>query len=155
MYLRLLKTGLFVFRPDNLEVQEDSHWAVDPASFTSGYVCWESDDKKPAHKHGEMMRSATAPPIAQDELPEVPEGQTWKSQLGVKLLCLDGEDKGVTVLYTVTSVGGTRAVNGLIGEVLAKVDSGETDKLVAVVTLSSDSYKHSRHGQIFNPSSRS
>jgi hypothetical protein len=38
--LRLLRDGIWVFGQENIEVQEGSHWAVNPMMLVHGWVCW-------------------------------------------------------------------------------------------------------------------
>lgn len=148
-FMRFQKDGTWVFGPDAIEVEEGSLWAIDPASFVHGFVSWETDNKKPSEKHGEVMVSAMAPPVTPQDLPDSP--CAWKAQVGCSLLCIEGEDEGTVASYTASSLGGTRAVNDILGHIIQRLRDGETDELIPVVTLESDSYIHKRHGKIYTP----
>lgn len=148
-YLRLQKTGVWTYGADDIDVQENSAWAVDPNSFVMGFIAWEPDDNKAAEKLGEEMRAATDKPILRADLPEV--GGPWDEQLGMTLLCLNGEDKGTKVIYNTTSKGGLRAVNEVLGAVVMRLQEGENDQIIPVVHLHVDSYQHKRYGKVHVP----
>lgn len=148
-YLKLAKTGVWMYGADEIDVEEGSEWAIDPNSFTAGFIAWEPDNNKPAEKLGEEMRPATDPPILRADLPDV--GAPWAEQMGCQLMCLTGEDKGVRVSYSTTSKGGLRAINTILGEVVGQLQAGESDAIVPVVDLAVDSYVHKRYGRIFTP----
>ena len=52
--------------------------------------------------------------------------------------------------YTVTSVGGRRAVQALAVEIAAQVEKDQT-KPVPVVKLGKDHYQHKSYGRIYTP----
>jgi hypothetical protein len=147
-YLRLMKSGLFVYGQENIEVEEGSEWAVNPYSIQHGYVCWTDHKNKPNEILDERMVPFTQPPPNAAELPDM--GFEWKHQIAVVLQCISGEDQGTTVLYKGTSTGLRNACKDLINSILEQL---QTDKehIVPVVTLDSDSYQHKVHGQIFYP----
>jgi hypothetical protein len=70
--------------------------------------------------------------------------------VGFSLKCIDGEDKGEEVRYTVTSVGGKRAVQTLAVNIANQVETDQT-KPVAVVSLSKEHYQHKAYGRIYTP----
>lgn len=148
-YLKLAKSGIWTYGADGIDVQDGSLWAVDPNSFIAGYIAWQPDSNKAAEKLGEEMRPATDPPVIRGDLPDV--GGPWDEQLGCTLLCLTGEDAGTRVSYNTTSKGGLRAINGLLGHVVTQLQKGETDAIVPVVRLLTDSYQHKRYGKIYTP----
>lgn len=143
--LKFDKTGTWVFGANSDEVEEGSTWAVNPYSFSHGYIAW--GDGSPV---GEKMVSMT------DDLPEagpLPPGadeKGWQHQVGLTLKCTSGQDAGMEVRYAATSVGGKRAVQALGLAIAEQIDKAQ-DKPVAIVRLEKDSYKHSSYGRVFVP----
>jgi hypothetical protein len=86
------------------------------------------------------------------ELDEAPPGakKGWESQVGMSIKCVSGEDKGLEARYTVTSVGGKRAVQTLAVALADQVDKDQT-KPVAIVRLKKDHYQHKSYGKIYTP----
>jgi len=64
--------------------------------------------------------------------------------------CLSGEDKGLEARYTVTSVGGKRAIQAL-GVAIAEQIEKDQSKPVPVVKLKKDHYQHKSYGRIYTP----
>ena len=98
---------------------------------------------------GEAMASVSQP---LPEVPAAPPGakRGWETQVGCSLKCLSGEDEGMEVRYSTTSVGGKRSIQALAGLIAAQVDKDQT-KPVPVVTLGKDHYTHKSYGKIFTP----
>ena len=142
--LKMDKTGHWVFGADQTAVDDDSTWAINPFSFVHGYIAWGE---------GEVLGEKMVP--VSDPLPEMdtpPPGakRGWEMQVGMSLKCMSGEDKGMEARYTVTSVGGKRAVQKLALEIAAQVEKDQT-KPVPVVRLKKDHYTHKSYGRIFTP----
>jgi hypothetical protein len=143
--LKFDKTGAWVFGANADETEEGSLWAVNPYSFAHGFIAW--GDGQPV---GEVMAPMT------DDLPQVgplPPGvddKGWQTQVGLALKCISGQDKGLEVRFSTTSVGGKRAVQAL-GIALAEQIDKDQDNPVAVVTLEGSSYKHSSYGKVHTP----
>jgi hypothetical protein len=68
----------------------------------------------------------------------------------MSLQCVSGEDKGTECRYTVTSVGGKRAVQTLAVALADQVEKDQS-KPVAIVRLRKDSYAHKSYGKIYTP----
>jgi hypothetical protein len=143
-YMRFARTGDWVYGPEAVAVDPDSLWAIDPMRFTVGYIAWGVGEVL-----GEMMRLAQEPPVLEADLPDV--GAAWSKQVGCALMCIKGEDTGTRCTYSTNSKGGLRAVNNLLGEVAARLEKGEADRIIPVVRLGADSYKHKQYGTIYTP----
>ena len=144
-YLKMTKAGEWVYGADDTEVAANSEWVVDTSSFCVGYQAWDDGELV-----GEETSLVTDMPIIKANLPEV--GAPWKALIGCRLLCIDGKDKGVQVVYTTTSKGGIKAVNALMKDLVAHVKSNNhKGKLVPVVALVNAWYKHKQYGKIFVP----
>jgi hypothetical protein len=68
----------------------------------------------------------------------------------MSLKCLSGEDKGLEVRYSTTSVGGKRSVQTLAVAIAAQVDADQ-DKPVPVINLKKEFYQHKAYGKIYTP----
>ena len=142
--LKMDKTGHWVYGADQTEVEDDSIWAVNPFSFTHGYIAWGEGEVL-----GEKMASVSEP------LPEPGEAPTgakrgWEMQVGMSLACTNGEDEGLQVRFAATSIGGKRAVQALAIAIAERVDKDQT-KPVPLVMLKKDHYQHKSYGRIYTP----
>ena len=142
--LKMDKTGHWVFGADQTEVESDSTWAVNPFSFLHGFIAWGAGQPL-----GESMVPVSEP------LPDVgpaPAGSErgWEKQIGFSLQCLTGDDEGLECRYSVTSVGGKKAVQELAIAIAHQVDRDQT-KPAPVVRLKKDSYKHKKYGLVYTP----
>jgi hypothetical protein len=142
--LKMDKTGHWVFGADQTEAEDDSLWAINPFSFVHGYIAWGD---------GEVLSEkmvSVADPLP--ELDPAPGGakRGWEMQIGMTLACTNGEDEGLQARYSVTSVGGKRAVQALAVAIAEQVDKDQT-KPVPVVRLKKEHYQHKSYGRIFTP----
>lgn len=142
-FLRLLKSGSFAFGPENLEPEEDSEWAMNPASLMHGWACWGDGELL-----DERMVPFTSPAPNRAELADY--GNSWDQQVAMVLQCLNGEDKDVAVLYKGTSTGLRNAVKQLIAELIQQLQT-DPDHCVPVLQLDVGSYQHKKYGEIFYP----
>ena len=142
--VKMDKGGHWVFGADQTEIEEGSTWAVNPLSYVHGFIAWGDGEVL-----GEKMVGIANP---LPELDEAPPGakKGWESQVGMSIKCVSGEDKGLEARYTVTSVGGKRAVQTLAVALADQVDKDQT-KPVAIVRLKKDHYQHKSYGKIYTP----
>lgn len=149
LLLRMLRDGMWVYGPDNVEVQDGSLWAVNPFSMSMGWACW-GDEKGPNKGKllSERMALLTEPQYTQNELPAI-DGEQWNAQVQFDLVCLNGDDEGTSVRYKSTSVGGKRAFAGMLQEVSAHADGD--GMIVPVVSLLHDSYMNKTYGKTYVP----
>lgn len=142
--VKMDKTGHWVFGADQTEVEEGSLWAVNPFSFVHGFIAWGEGEVL-----GEKMVGITQP---LPELDVAPPGakRGWEAQVGFSLKCISGEDAGMEARYTVTSVGGKRAVQTLAVAIATQVEKDQ-DKPVPVVQLKKDHYAHKSYGRVYTP----
>lgn len=148
-YLRLHKGGFFVYGQDDVDTEDGSLWAVNPASFAIGYVCWPSEGTgKPL---GEEMRGITQDPIEESQLPQRP-GGLWQQQAQMNLMCVSGEDTGIEVVFKASSKGGINGFNDFLNQVMIHLKNNPgTEKVVPVIKLEVNSYKHQTYGKIYTP----
>ena len=142
--LKMDKTGHWVYGADQTEVEDGSLWAVNPFSFVHGYIAWGDGVVL-----GEKMTSISNP---KPQIDGAPAGSSrgWEDQIGMSLKCVSGEDAGLEVRFSSTSVGGKRGVQDLGTKLAEQVDKDQT-KPVAVVLLKKEHYQHKSYGKIFTP----
>ena len=142
--LKMDKTGHWVFGADQTEVEDDSLWAVNPFSFTHGYIAWGDGEVL-----GEKMVSVSQP---LPELEPAPPGakKGWEPQVGMSLQCVKGEDKDMEARFSTTAVGGKRAVQVLALALATQVEKDQ-NKPVPVVRLKKEQYMHKSYGRIYTP----
>ena len=142
--LKMDKTGHWVFGADQTEVEDSATWAINPFSFTHGYIAWGDGD----------VLAEVAVPVSQPlpELDPAPPASKrgWEMQLGMSLKCMSGEDKDMEARYTVTSVGGKKALQALALSIAAQVEKDQS-KPVPVVQLRKEHYVHKSYGRIYTP----
>ena len=142
--LKMDKTGHWVFGADQTEVDDDATWAINPFSFIRGFIAWGEGEVL-----GEKMVSVSEPlPEMEAAPPNAKRG--WEAQVGMSLKCVTGADKDMEARYTVTSVGGKRAVQQLAVAIAEQVEKNQS-KPVPIVRLKKDHYTHKSYGRIFTP----
>ena len=142
--LKMDKTGHWVFGADQTEVEVDSLWAINPFSFTHGYIAWGDGEVL-----GEKMVSVQQPlPELEPAPPQSKRG--WEPQVGMSLKCISGEDKDMETRFSTTSVGGKRAVQVLALAIATQVEKDQS-KPVPVVRLKKEHYTHKSYGRIYTP----
>ena len=142
--LKMDKTGHWVYGADQTEVEEGSEWAVNRFSFVHGSSAWGDGEVL-----GESMVSVAQPlPEPQPAPPQARKG--WEKQVGLGLKCITGEDTGLDVRYTTTSVGGKRSVQALAVAIAEQVEK-DPAKPVPVVRLGKEHYQHKSYGRIYTP----
>lgn len=147
-YLKLHKGGFFVYGSEEIEVEENSQWAVNPHSFALGYVAWPKGSQ--GAPLGEEMRSITDDPVIMSSLPDV--DGVWTQQVAMQLMCVSGEDKGTEVVYKASSKGGINGFNDFLNQVLINLKANiGSDSVVPVIVLEVKHYKHPEHGKIYTP----
>ena len=142
--IKMDKTGHWVFGADQTEVEDDSTWAINPFSFVHGYIAWGDGEVL-----GEKMVSVSQPlPELDAAPPNAKKG--WETQVGMSMKCISGEDKGLEVRYTTTSVGGKRSVQALAVAIATQVET-DSSKPVPIVMLKKEHYSHKSYGRIYTP----
>jgi len=138
------KTGHWVFGADQTEVEDDATWAVNPFSFVHGFIAWGDGDVL-----GEKMVSVSQPLPDLDGAPPAAK-RGWETQVGLSLKCISGEDKGLEVRFSTTSVGGKRAVQALAVAIANQVEADQATP-VPVIYLKKEHYQHKSYGKIYTP----
>ncbi len=144
-FLKLSKRdGLWYYGATEVEVQEGSHWAINPASLRMGFMAWGK---------GEVLGKRLLPILSgqtvdRAALPNV--GAEWSETVAMQLRCMNGDDEGKQVEYEQNSYGGKKAFAELLQALQVQIATDQVN-IVPVVTMSSDSYEHRQYGTIYNP----
>jgi hypothetical protein len=143
--LRLTKEGIWKYGQELIEVEPGSQWAADPTSFMKGYSAFVG--QKPKEVMRNIMKYAEEGPIDRNMLPDLGNDAKgnrieWKDAVQVCFQCLNGEDKGTRVKYSVNNSGGVERWHELVAQLGHQFEVDPT-RLVAVVSLEHDGYFHS------------
>ena len=150
-YLRMGKDGTFVFGKDDNVVASGTEAIINIMSLQHGYTAWTN--KQPGQGKNEL-RGEIMRPIS-TELPHVSalEQYTdaeWKDQVQADLKFLDGKHKGTQVTYKGSSRGALSAMREVIDAAADALDRDD-EYCFPVVSVGSDSYKHTTYGKTFVP----
>ena len=135
------------------EIIEEDEWVLNPYSIIHGYISF-GDQKE----YNTFVNSAFEPKPALASLPE-PLSKTvkkkkvpgsWDTLIGVGMTGLGGDLDGQTFTYKTTSQGGRQMMQSYINLVVAKAQAGDK-KVVARVTLGTESYDHDEFGTVHKP----
>jgi hypothetical protein len=141
-FLRLSRAGDYIYGPQNVDVQDGSHWAVNLASLEHGWVCWGDGELL-----GQIMVDVRLP---QPQRPPAVEGYGFEPQFGMSLACISGDDKGVEVIYKNNSLGYKKAFDQILADIRARYMLDQ-QFYWPVIELNTSSYPHKKYGQIFEP----
>lgn len=149
-YLRMLKDGEWVYGQEDIEVETGSLWAVNPFSIEHGWTAWKRGEgvDNSGGPLGEVMVPMSQPCPPKQTLHDV--GADWEYQMAVELKCLNGTDKGEEVSYKASSVGASKAMDGLIKAIMNQLDANE-EMPVPIVSLDSLTYNHKKYGKTYEP----
>ena len=145
LFMKMNKSGEWLYGTEEIEAQTGSVWAVNPNSFMEGFIAWGEGEVL-----GEEMAPMVGTPILVNNLPTTAAKRGWEKQIGFQLACLNGEDEGTQVIFKASSKGGIKAARKLISEVVAQIAADPTS-IVPEVSLDTDSYKHKQYGKIYTP----
>jgi hypothetical protein len=144
-FLKLSKRdGLWYYGADEVEVQEGSQWAINPASLRMGYMAWGKGQvlgkKLLPILSGQVVDQATLPSV----------GAPWSETVAMQLRCMSGEDEGKQVEYEQNSYGGKKAFAELLQAFQIQI-AQDAHNIVPIVVMKSDSYTHKEFGLIYTP----
>lgn len=142
--LKMDKSGHWVYGADLIEIEDDSKWAINPLSFTHGFIAWGDGEVL-----GERMVPVSQP---LPELDPAPQGAKlgWQPQVGFSLKCVSGDDEGLDVRYAVSSIGGRKAVQKFAIDMAAHIEKDQS-RPVPVVKLKKEHYIHKSYGRVYVP----
>lgn len=145
-FIKLDKSGDWVFGSDAYEVQDGGLWAINPNSFIEGWIAWGEGELL-----GEEMAPMAGPALVSTDLPtHAGAKRGWEKQVGLQMVAVSGEYEGQQVVYKTSSKGGMKAVREMVAKVVNQINGGDAD-IVPVVALESSSYRHKTYGKIQTP----
>jgi hypothetical protein len=68
LYLKMDKNGEWLYGADDTEVDSQSAFVIDPATYAQGFVSWYDGELM-----AEKMATAGTPPVTMADLPELPD----------------------------------------------------------------------------------
>ena len=147
-FLKMSKAGIWSHGQDETPVDEDDVLYVDLDGFVHGWQCWADSDLPGVQTEllGDVWTPMDEPmPPCPQEVPK--NGREWTELSGLSAV-LNGEP----LKYSTTSVGGRNAIASLKKEYIAQYKRNPK-KLIAVVQLGTDSYKHKNRtfGTVYTP----
>jgi len=143
-YLKMSKSGDWVYGSEETEVNGNSAFVIDPNSYAQGFVAWDEGELI-----DEKMALAGQTPVLQADLPDISPVR-WDAQVAFALKGIEGAEEGVQMLYKTSSKGGKDAIAKLLSEIIERAKAGKTE-ICPVVILDKSSYKHKKYGKIFTP----
>ena len=147
-FLKMSKDGEWSYGTDDTVVGEDDLVYIDPNGFVHGWQLWANTDLPGVSSEllGEVLvpMHEALPPMPTNH-PAPQKGGEWKQLLGFSAVLGD-----IKLVYTTTSYGG-KAAFGAMAEEFGKHLAKTTKTPIAVVSLSSESYKHKKYGKLYNP----
>lgn len=145
-FLRMDKSGDWYHGVDNIPVDDEDRLYVDPMGSVHGWQCWADTDIDGVQP--DLLDSVVVPTY--EPLPPMPDkvpmnGRPWTEMRGLSAIM-----GGRKMVYTTTSLGGLDAVASL-GEALRAQYAKNPKKMIPVVRLANDSYRHKKYGKTYVP----
>tara|TARA_R110000787_G_scaffold156351_2_gene270252 strand:+ start:3202 stop:3885 length:684 start_codon:yes stop_codon:yes gene_type:complete len=143
-FLKMGKDGIWIYGAEDTEVAASSVFVIEPASYSAGFIAWDDGVLV-----DERMSVAGKAPVTLADLPSV-HGDGWSPQVAFALLCLEGADEGVQMLFKSSSKGGRTAISELLQSIIDRGNAGKSE-LCPVVELGNSHYMHKKYGKIYTP----
>ena len=125
MQFKSREGGIWAFGQRRTIPEPDSLWAVNPASFQWGWVCWGDGNKI----LGEKLVPISQPLPDVTKLPD--KGFPWQQEMAVNLKCVSGTDAGTEVVFKTNTEGGKGELVRLIEAVRDRLSGQHDGKVVA------------------------
>ncbi len=147
-YMKMGKEdGVFRWGVDQIVVDDDELWAVNPSTFMLGVIGWRNGQVV-----GESMFPITSGQrVDYDALEPIAErpgtGDGWKEQLTVEMRSMKD---GTEVIFKTSALGGKNALSKLAEAIATQMEENPA-RPVPVCQLSHETYKHKQYGNTRNP----
>jgi hypothetical protein len=145
MQFKSREGGIWAFGQRRTVPEPNSLWAVNPASFMWGFVCWGDANKI----LGEKLVSISEPLPDATKLPD--KGFPWQQEMAVNLKCVSGTDAGTEVVFKTNTEGGKGEIIRLIEAVRDRLDGQHEGKVSPIVRLENSFYSHQQYGKTWVP----
>ena len=148
-YAGMDRYGSHYYGADRTEILEDDKWLVNLAGISHGWTAWGSAEHNTKGQNvGEVMVPLAQPAPLESDLPEVK--GSWSKCVAIQMVCVEGDDKGVQIVWKTNSYGGRKAYTELMVAVQERME-GDSDDIFPVINLKSDFYMHKEYGKTFTP----
>jgi hypothetical protein len=145
MQFKSREGGVWMFGTRRTIPEPNSLWAVNPASFLWGWVCWGDSSKI----LGEKLVPISQPLPDVTELPD--KGFPWQKEMTVNLKCISGTDAGAEVTFKTNTEGGVGEVIQLIDAVGDRLGGQHEGRVSPIVRHENSSYPHQQYGKTWIP----
>jgi hypothetical protein len=148
-YAGMDRYGTHYYGADRTEILDDDRWMVNLAGIQHGYTAWGSAEHGTKGQNvGEVMVPLSQPSPLESELPDVK--GNWSKCVAIQMVCVDGDDKGVQILWKTNSYGGRKAYTDLMLAVHGRMEE-DTAEVFPIIHLKSSYYMHKEYGKTFTP----
>lgn len=145
MQFKSREGGLWMFGHRQTIPEPGSLWAINPATFQWGWVCWGDGNKF----LGEKLVPISEPLPDRTKLPD--HGFPWQQEMSVNMKCISGNDAEIEVMFVTSTQGGMGEASRLIEAVRDRLFGQHEGKVAPIVKLESTSYSHQQYGKIYVP----
>lgn len=145
MQFKSREGGVWMFGVRRTVPEPDSLWAINPASFQWGWVCWGDASKI----LGEKLVPISEPLPDVTTLPD--KGFQWQQAMAVNMKCVSGTDAGAEVVFKTNTAGGRGELLQLIEAVRDRLGGPHEGKVSPIVQLENSSYGHEKFGKTWVP----
>lgn len=149
LFMKFVKADGFMFGPEQIPVEDDELWAINPDSFEVGVIGWRDgqvvDEIMYSIGSGKRVDRSELEVIPASADPDQTNG--WQDQLSIRLHQIE---EGLDVVYKTSTHGGKTAISELAEACANQADADEVYR-VPVVTLHTDHYKHKTRGKVYVP----
>jgi hypothetical protein len=145
MQFKSREGGIWAFGQRRTLPEPNSLWAVNPASFLWGWVCWGDSSKI----LGEKLVPISQPLPDVTKMPD--KGFPWQQEMAVNLKCVSGTDAGTEVAFKTNTEGGKGEVIRLIEAVGDRLGGQHEGRVSPIVRLENSSYPHLQYGKTWVP----
>jgi hypothetical protein len=145
MQFKSREGGIWTFGQKKTIPEPDSLWAVNPASFQWGWVCWGDSSKI----LGEKLVPISQPLPDVTAMPD--KGFPWLQEMAVNMKCVSGIDAGAEVVLKTNTQGGRGEILQLIEAVRDRLGGQHEGKVSPIVRLENSFYGHQQYGKTWIP----
>lgn len=127
--------GKVIYGDEEVQIEPDSLWAINPRSLQAGFVTWDDPSKAGAGPLEEKMAyTGQERTMCVSDCTEFPNSR--RSAINsLTLSCMTGDDKSQLAVIKVSSGKGRDAVTELFGWISEAIPAGQAKNYVPVVKL--------------------
>jgi hypothetical protein len=145
MQFKSREGGIWTYGQKKTIPEPGSLWAINPASFQWGWVCWGDSSKI----LGEKLVPISQPLPDVTAMPD--KGFPWLQEMAVNMKCVSGVDAGTEVVFKTNTEGGKGEIIRLIEAVRDRLGGQHGGKVSPIVRLENSSYPHPQYGKTWVP----